>query len=267
MSANVGHAERMAELRSSREDLLTLCTGLTDDQWLSPSCAEGWRVRDVIAHIGAVCKGMFTPMIVQQMFSKDIERLNDTTVDARRDWPIDQVLSEFDVWTKRTIGFVSVASRRPFGEFPLPIGDLGTYPTSVFPSLFTFDFDTHLRYDIAPAIGLTIDPLTGQRTAVILYWLIPGLEQMNRTTMGWVDRPLALTLQGAGGGTWRIAPGKGGKLRVTAGPAADAAAHITGEASEFVAWSTTRTPWRQAHIELGGDAAYATKFLDTVNLI
>jgi uncharacterized protein (TIGR03083 family) len=267
MSTNLDHGARMAEFRACRDEVLTVCSGLTDDEWHSPSCADGWRVRDVVAHLGSECKSMLSPLVVKQMLSKDIERLNDATIESRRNWPIERVLTEFDVWSSRTVAFVSVASRPVIGMLPVPIGELGRYPTSLFPSVFTFDFDTHLRHDIAPAIGLTLDPLTARRTAVILDWLIPGLEQMNRTTMGWVDRPLALTLKGDGGGTWRIAPGEGGKLRVTAGPATDSAAHITGQATEFVTWSTTRSPWRNADVELHGDIAYATKFLDTLNLV
>lgn len=267
MSKKLDHAARMAELRAARDDVLTVCSGLTEDQWFSPSCADGWRVRDVVAHMGSECKSMLSPMVVKQMLTKNIERLNDSTIESRREWPIDRVLTEFDVWSGRTVAFVSVAARPPLGGLPVPIGELGRYPTGLFPSIFTFDFDTHLRYDIAPAIGLTLEPPTAQRTAVILDWLILGLEQMNRTAMGWVDRPLALTLKGNGGGAWRVAPGKGGKLRVSAGPATDAAAHITGEATEFVSWSTTRSPWRNADVELVGDTAFATKFLDTLNLV
>jgi uncharacterized protein (TIGR03083 family) len=37
--------------RGERADLLDLLTGLTPQQWHAPTLCEGWRVRDVVAHM------------------------------------------------------------------------------------------------------------------------------------------------------------------------------------------------------------------------
>lgn len=43
--------EVWAVIDSQRADLADLLAGLTDQQWSSPSLCEGWRVRDVAAHL------------------------------------------------------------------------------------------------------------------------------------------------------------------------------------------------------------------------
>jgi uncharacterized protein (TIGR03083 family) len=39
------------QLIADRKELLALCKNLTQDEWNAPSLCEGWRVRDVVAHI------------------------------------------------------------------------------------------------------------------------------------------------------------------------------------------------------------------------
>jgi uncharacterized protein (TIGR03083 family) len=41
----------MQMARAEREELVALLEGLTPQQWESPTLCEGWRVRDVVAHV------------------------------------------------------------------------------------------------------------------------------------------------------------------------------------------------------------------------
>jgi hypothetical protein len=130
-----------------------------------------------------------------------------------------------------------------------------------------FDHHLHLRYDIAPALGIEPPPTDGARMTAVLEWMMAGLEQMNRDAMRFADRPLALTLTGRGGGSWRIDPAGGGRLTVRPGEAGDAAARITAASEAFPVWATARQPWRDHDVALDGDGAYAARFLDAVNIV
>jgi hypothetical protein len=44
-------------------------------------------------------------------------------------------------------------------------------------------------------------------------------------------------------------------------------AQIRSASEEFPLWATTRTPWRQADLAITGDAGYATRFLDSLNIV
>lgn len=257
---------RLAAMRTERRALLDFCAGLTDDEWHAPSKADGWLVRDVIAHLGATARSLATPSLIQVMRSGDVEALNDDLVERRRDWPVDRVLGEFRRFSGAGAA-VLTSVRGPVGAVRIPIGDLGRYPMRLMPSLFVFDWHVHLRHDIAPAVGKPALETDEPRLAAVLEWLLAGMEQMQPTTMGFVDRPLALTLRGLAGGTWRIEPDHDGLLRVRPGSADGTAAQISGDSLAFPSWATTRTPWREAEVSTTGDADYAARFLDTLNIV
>jgi virulence-associated protein VagC len=48
--------------------------------------------------------------------------------------------------------------------------------------------------------------------------------------------------------------------------ATNAAAALTSTSEDFLAWSTTRLPWRQL-VSIDGDQVVAAEFLDALNLI
>lgn len=268
LEAVIAHAKwKLAALRRERAQLLTFLNGLSHSQWQAPSAADGWRVRDVVAHLGASARLLLGPGVHHMLRSANAEELNDALVDHRRGWEVTRVLSEFEKCSARALVMLQLSARPPLGALRLPIAELGSYPLRLTPSLLLFDWHVHLRHDIAPALGLP-DPATdADRMAAVLEWMMAGLEQMNRTAMTWVDRPLSLRLAGIGGGTWRIQPETSGRLRVSPGRADDAAVEISGNTIEFPLWATRRSHWRSADISITGDAIFATRFLDTLNII
>jgi hypothetical protein len=88
-------------------------------------------------------------------------------------------------------------------------------------------------------------------------------NQPRRNDFGWLSHPLAVVLEGTGGGSWRIEPG--GAL--TEGPAEAAAAVIVGQSTEFPEWATCRAAWRDRNIRMLGDEEYAIRFLDSLNIV
>jgi hypothetical protein len=76
--------DRVGALRSERAELLMLCRDLDVEEWRAPSAAPGWRVQDVVAHMGSGFHAMFSPAAQKAMRGLDIERANDVLVDRRR---------------------------------------------------------------------------------------------------------------------------------------------------------------------------------------
>jgi hypothetical protein len=142
---------------------------------------------------------------------------------------------------------------------------------SILPSTFLFDGYTHLRNDILTPNG-SIDrpqpPRDEMRLRPTIEWMLAGLPWMCADALdGIVDRPLALVLEGPGGGTWTIAPGGiEGRVVVSEGAAADVAATITSSDHDFVIWGTRRASWRDL-VKIEGDEAYAARVLDAIKII
>jgi hypothetical protein len=143
---------------------------------------------------------------------------------------------------------------------------LGWYPIKLAPAILLFEWHTHLRHDIAAALDRPAPATDARRMTAILSWLMTLLEHSHREALNWLEDPVALTLTGPGGGTWRLEP-HGGRLRVRPGGTAGAAAHIAGLSPEFPQWSTRRVPWRACAVAVTGDAEIGTRVLDSINLV
>jgi uncharacterized protein (TIGR03083 family) len=257
----------LAALRAERQGVLDFCGDLTTDEWAAPSRADGWAVKDVVAHMTAGMRALITPAAVQAMTTNHVERFNDQTVDKSRSLAPEQILDGFRAWSKRGVTTLALLTAPGIGRVPLRVGELGSYPLNVFPCMYLFDWHTHLRQDIAPAIDRPAPPTDDQRMSAVMIWLMALLEQSHRDRLAWLDAPLALTLSGPGGGTWRIEPTPKGALLVRPGTESGTTAQISGQTLEFPEWSTTRANWRDRDVKICGDTVTAERFLDLVNLV
>jgi uncharacterized protein (TIGR03083 family) len=259
--------DRSAALRREYAEVVRFCRELSDEEWRTPSAAPGWRVQDVVAHLGGSARAIFTPTSLKLLASDDIERTNDELVARRRDWAPARVLAEFEQWGRRLGTLAGALGRTPVAGLRLPLGELGRFPAGVLlNSAFVFDQHTHLRYDIAPALGRPAPESDELRVAVVLEWMFAVLaNQLRAARPAWLVRPIAVSLSGPGGGRWRVGV-DGGIAEDTVG-AGDTAAHIAGAAAEFPGWATTRTPWREADVRIEGDAALAGALLDGMNVV
>ena len=260
--------DRVGALRREREDVLAFCRLLGDDEWKAPSGCPGWSVQDVVAHLAATAHGTFTPWLFKIMASKSVERTNDADVEGRRDRTPAEVLAEYETWSARFTKLMQAGQLPVVGAAPLPLGDIGRYPLALITSAIVFDHHTHLRHDLAPALGRSSPPTDEGRMAVALEWMLAVLPQVGRDSLAFMDRPVLLTLEGPGGDTWSVVPRPGGgRVDVRTGPTVGSVAHITGLAEEFPVWGTTRQPWRDFDLKLEGDEDYATRFLDAVKIV
>ncbi|MGW3543860.1 maleylpyruvate isomerase N-terminal domain-containing protein [Nocardia niigatensis] len=258
--------ELAAALRRERADMVRFCGELDEAEWRAPSRAAGWRVQDVVAHLGSGCRAVFTPALLTIMRTDDIERTNDLFVDQRREWPSARVFAEYKTWSRCFATVSTALARTPLGRLPLPLGELGRFPAGMLLSgAMLFDHHTHLRFDIAPALDRGIPETDRARMTGVLDWMFAVLSnQLESAETHWLSYPLDIVLGGPGGGIWRVHPGGSISAGRSDGPAA---ATIEGWSGEFPEWATSRVCWRDRDVRIRGDADYAVRFLDDVNIV
>jgi hypothetical protein len=260
--------DRIGAFRQERQSVLDVCGSLSDDEWHAASNANGWRLQDVVSHMGAAFHGFFQPgWLVGLLRTDALERANDADAAKRAQWEPAKVLGEYEKWSRRAGGTLGFTAKTPAAKAPLRLGELGKYPMGLFISAFVFDHHTHVRHDMCEAIGREAPATDDNRMAVALEWMFAGMEQMNVEKLSFVEAPLAITLSGPGGSTWDVGPDKGGRLRARTGDGAGAAARITGKTLDFPQWGTARRPWRECDVSISGDEDYATRFLDALRVV
>jgi hypothetical protein len=219
----------------------------------------------VVAHTGSACHALFSPATALQLIrSKDIQRTIDVMVDQRRDWPASKILAEYERWSQRLIKVMGLVSRTPLARLPTQLAELGRFQTGQLLGAMVFDTHTHLRHDIAPALGRPAPDTDANQMAVVLDRMMAVLSNHLRAARpAWRDRPVSITLSGPCGGCWVVRPD--GSIGV--GPADGTAAQIDGLAIEFPEWATRRAGWRERDVAVGGDADYGPRFLDVVKVV
>ena len=256
--------------RAEREAILTVARDMSAEEWLLPSACAGWTIRDVMGHMACTLHGVIDPAFLPDTTS-GTERAMEPSVAERRTWPIEAVIEEYETYSEQAADVFASVQDAPLSETMLAMGELGTHPMSILPSTFLFDGYTQLRNDILTPNG-SIDraqpPRDEMRLRPTIEWMIAGLPWMCADALaGVVDRPIALTLEGPGGGTWTIAPGGiEGRVVVSEDANADVAATVTSSDHDFVIWGTRRAPWRDL-VKIDGDEAYAARILDAIKII
>ncbi|WP_433567218.1 maleylpyruvate isomerase N-terminal domain-containing protein [Nocardia sp. CA-151230] len=259
-------SERVSAFRRERAEVVSLCKDLDDAEWRTQSRAAGWRVHDVVAHMGSGCRAVFGPAVVTFMRSADVERTNEVFVIRRREWSSARVLAEYERWSRYLATGSALLARTPVKRMRLPLAELGRFPAGLLlPGAMLFDHHIHLRFDIAPALGRTVPPTDPVRMAGVVEWMFAVLSnQLRSAENDWLAYPLDIVLNGSGGGIWRVHPGGA----VTAGCARGAAAAtVEGQVDEFPEWATSRAAWRDRSVRISGDENYAARFLDSVNVV
>jgi uncharacterized protein (TIGR03083 family) len=108
--------------------MLAFCATLAPAEWRMNSLAEGWRIQDVVAHLGTGCHAVFSPAAAKLMRGNDIERTNDAMVDSRRDWSSTDVLAEYRRWSRGFGAVFTTLARTPLGGVQAPLAELGKFP-------------------------------------------------------------------------------------------------------------------------------------------
>ncbi|WP_280269371.1 maleylpyruvate isomerase N-terminal domain-containing protein [Nocardia wallacei] len=259
-------SHHLPALHDERRAVLEFCADLSEADLAAASAAPGWSVADVLIHLTVTARALVTPAAFALATTRDIERLNEQLVDLRRSHTTKHVLRDLTAWTGRGCAALTVLTAPGIGRIRLPVGELGWYPVDLVPAMLVFDWHIHLRHDLAAALDRPVPPTDPRRMAAVLAWSVVLLERSHRRALSWLEAPVALTLTGPGGGTWRIEP-RGGRIRVRPSAAAGAAAHIAALALEFPQWATHRLPWRACAVAVTGDTELGTRVLDSINLV
>ena len=82
-------------LQQERADLAAFCWSLSPDDWERPSLCEGWRVRDVVAHVISVDDVPLRQHLVNFARARlSADAFNAIGVDARKDWTTQRLTDE-----------------------------------------------------------------------------------------------------------------------------------------------------------------------------
>jgi uncharacterized protein (TIGR03083 family) len=261
--------EGVAGARAAAEDYRDVVVTLSGDEWSRPSQCPGWSVKDLVAHTSSNFKVLVEPPpAAEPVPGMTAERAQDALVDQRREWSPEQVREEFQTWLEPALGVLEALQDPSMADQPITLHDLGTYPMAALADAFAFDLYCHLRVDLLRPMGAVDRDLSPADETVLrpaIGWMLTGLPQMCRGTLGVVDRPVGLRLVGPGGGEHTVLPGQP-LVEVAPGLRPDAAAVVTSSVQDFVVWGTGRRPWRES-VTVSGDEHRGARFLDAVDIV
>jgi uncharacterized protein (TIGR03083 family) len=257
-------------MRCAAEDIITVGSGLSENEWQAPSAAAGWTVHDVVIHAAALLEVLQAAVRGDAMPDSTIEALNDVMVAERRNWDTARTLNNLHKQLEQALQVFSGLQEEPMASVLTPMFDLGSHPLHAIADMFTFDMTTHLRYDIlAPRGPITrqLPALDEVRLAPSVSWLLDGIATMQPDLATHLTAPVVLRLTGPATQEVLISADAD---TITVGPvdsaANNAAATLSSTSEDILAWSTTRLPWRQL-VSIDGDPRVATAFLDALNLV
>jgi uncharacterized protein (TIGR03083 family) len=232
--------EAIEAIGADRAALLDICAELTDEQWQAPSGCPGWRVQDLVAHMGNLFWMVVDAARLPETAGLATEAAQDLAVQARRDWSAADVLADYEEVSKAALERLAEVAAL---DLELPLGDLGTYPAAMLPYAYAFDHYTHIRADLfAPRGPLTSEPPPSDelRLGSALEWIAAALPQQNPA----VADACTLEIQVTGTGARLIDFGHG-----------EAMATICSDGPALVRWVTQRGAWADHGVQTAGDEA------------
>lgn len=83
-------------MADERRDLVALLRTLSDAEWQAPSLCDGWRVRDVVAHVlyDTIPAPRYLGVMLASRFS--VDRINNRLVDSERETPVSQLVDRLE---------------------------------------------------------------------------------------------------------------------------------------------------------------------------
>jgi uncharacterized protein (TIGR03083 family) len=225
-------------VRADRDLLLGICADLRPADWAAPSGCEGWTVKDLVSHLGALFWAVADASKLPDTTGMPTESAQEAIVTARRDMNQEAVLADYAAVSEAALKVLADLAGL---DMEIPLGDLGTYPARVLPSAYSFDHFTHIRADLFQPRG----PLAGPpppaddfRLGSVLDWAEAALPQQNAAA---AEAGL-FELQVTGPGARIISFGTGQSM-----------ATVTSDAFSFIRWVTQRGTWEELGVQAAGD--------------
>lgn len=251
-------------------DTLALLDRLTPADWAADSACHGWRVHDVVTHMGFFFNFIADPdLVFPDNPSGKSERLNDAAVHERADWSSEQAVEYYRAQSEAGLATLAALQGEDLRDQPLDMLDLGTYRLRQLSDAVAFDHLVHLTSDLMQPFG-PLDAAEVSVSAAIdpaIDWMIAGLPQMNGAALyPTLERPIGLRLTGATDRSFVIDRDTAGTI-VTVRETADLPADVaTSSATDFLRWGTTRSAWRSA-VTVSGDRQRVAGILDAVDIV
>jgi hypothetical protein len=259
-------------LEAERAEAMALIASLSASEWELPSDCAGWRVQDVITHMASVFQQIADPGSMPASTSEDAEENAELGIADRKTWTPAQVSEAYDHWSTVALGALAGLQEPPMADTVVPLGNLGSHPLHLLANALVFDHYCHLRHDLLQPHGPLVRPalpVDDLRLVPTMTWMLAGLPQMCAAGFAGADRAVNLVFEGPGGGSWVLTPAAPVEPFMSVVPGSDpnAAATVTTTAHDFVCWGTDRRDWRVSGVQVTGDADYAARILDAVNVI
>ena len=243
---------------------------LSPPEWQLPSGCAGWRVQDVIAHLGSGAHTTVEPQQPTPGFTA--EQQMDAMVAARREWSADQVRREYLDYAMPAVDVMAGLQDEPQASTVIPLLDLGNYPLSILPDVVAFDHYCHLHIDVLGPHGPVERDVGGAGEAILrpaIGWMLAGLPQMQGRDLDILRVPLVLDLAGPGGGTWLLTPaGPESPIAVTSVPGTNTpgATIVRSARPTSCDGRPSARRWREL-VDISGTPADVEPFLDRLNII
>lgn len=260
-------AAAVPALHNESAHVLALLDTLTDAEWNAPSGCTGWRVQDVVAHMGAVFRSICGDTSIPSDPTGDAEKSAELAVAPRKTWTPAQVAAEYREWAPQGIGALTALQDPPMNDTVVPLGNLGKHPMHILANAIVFDHYCHLRHDIGAAIARAASlPRDPGSLGPTVEWMLMGLPQMCADALARVPKQAVnLHFEGIaepdfvlepGDALWTVRPGV-----LSGAPTLHTTAH------DFVSWGTKRADWRATSSLAGSNADAAAAALDALNII
>ncbi|MEA2579673.1 MAG: hypothetical protein QOE83_565, partial [Actinomycetota bacterium] len=255
----------LSGLQLATADIVTVARSLTADEWKIPSAAQGWSVQDVVSHAGNLLT-VVMDAVNGQLVTPDgmgIEALNDQQVAEHRGWDPLATVDFLESQLAKAVQAFTPLQDEPYASMEAELLDLGRYQLHAVVDMFTFDFTTHLRFDIlAPRgpIERQLDPLGEALLGPALSWLLGGIPKMQGDLWRHLEGPVGLILTGPATTSVVLSPiDEAIVITPMDGASTPQLADVTSSTSDFLAWSTTRLAWRDS-VKIEGDDTVAADF-------
>jgi uncharacterized protein (TIGR03083 family) len=229
-------------LRAERAALLDIGNRLTPAQWEAPSGCPGWRVQDVVAHMGALYWLVVDRTVLPETSGVPTEQAQDLYVDARRPWSSGRVLDDYAIVSDKALDVLVDLEAQ---DFVLPLGDLGTYHASLLPNAFAFDHYTHIRADLFRPRGSLGGPppmSDALRLGAALDWIVAAIPQQNGELLEGLPGAITVEVTGTAARAFTIGDG-------------EEVARVRCSGHSLVLWSTQRASWEDTRVVASGDEA------------
>jgi uncharacterized protein (TIGR03083 family) len=191
-------------LEADRADLLKICAGLTEADWAAPSGCAGWRVQDVVSHMGALFWLVVDRTKLPDTGDLPTERAQDAYVDHRRSMSAQEVLADYESVSAAALPVLASLLGQ---TFEVPLGDLGTYQAETLPTAYSFDHYVHIRMDLfAPRGPLTATPPPSDelRLAPSLDWVQAALPQQSAKALSELNGSIEFVITGPAARTIKV---------------------------------------------------------------